>query len=254
MIQAARRAASLVAVKPFLLLGTRDPQAAFDEYESVRRHLQVDAADLEHRQLTDLPIAPVDLDDYSGVVLGGGPFNASDVVKSDVQIEVEDFLGRLVDEVRERQFPFIGLCYGIGVVTMRLGGIVNDIYKEPVHAIEVELTDEGAADPLLEGVPTRFKAFVGHKESCAQPPPDAVLLATGSACPVQMYRIDENLYVTQFHPELDADDLATRIRLYENAGYFRPDEMTQLITDAHTADLPGDQHKILSNFARRYAR
>lgn len=240
-------------MKPFLLLGTREQQAAFDEYESVRRHLGVDAADLEHLQLTDLDLSPLDLGRYSGIVLGGGPFNASDAVKSPEQVQIEGFLGDLVDEVIERDFPFFGICYGIGVVTTRLGGLVDSTYKEPVHAVSVSLTAEGEADPLLDGVPARFQAFVGHKESCARLPEQAVLLATGEDCPVQMYRVGQNVYVTQFHPELDADDLATRIRLYENAGYFAPEEMAALIGAVRRTDLPGDQHKPLTAFARRYA-
>ena len=34
-------------------------------------------------------------------------------------------------------------------------------------------------------------------------PPTAVLLATSPRCPVQMFRVKQNLYATQFHPELD---------------------------------------------------
>lgn len=246
-------AVSLFAVKPFLLLGTREQQASIDEYESIRRHLGLDAADLEHRQLNDDALDPIDLARYSGIVLGGGPYNASDEVKSERQQEVEAFLFALVDQVVERDFPFLGICYGIGVVTTRLGGRVDSTYKEEVRAIPVTLTDEGRADPLLDGVPPVFEAFVGHKESCAQAPQGAVVLATGDDCPVQMYRVGRNLYVTQFHPELDADDMTTRIRLYENEGYFAPEQMTQLISDVQASTLPGDQHLLLAGFARRYA-
>ena len=45
-----------------------------------------------------------------------------------------------------------------------------------------------------------------------------IMLATGADCPVQMYRVGEHVYVTQFHPELDADDLAARMRIYQHAG------------------------------------
>ena len=53
------------------------------------------------------------------------------------------------------------------------------------------------------GCRATFDAFVGHKEACRVLPADAVLLASSPTCPVQMFRVRENLYATQFHPELD---------------------------------------------------
>ncbi len=80
------------------------------------------------------------------------------------------------------------------------------------------------------------------------------MLATGSACPVQMYRVGENVYVTQFHPELNADDLAARMRIYQHAGYFRPDELDDLIAMARASGVDGYQHLVLRNFVDRYVR
>ena len=65
-----------------------------------------------------------------------------------------------------------------------------------------------------------------------------------------MYRTGRNVYVTQFHPELDAVDLAERMRIYQNAGYFRPDEMDSLIEMANASGVTGVQHLILRNFVQ----
>ena len=78
-------------------------------------------------------------------------------------------------------------------------------------------------------MPAEFDAFVGHKEACRVLPPSAVLLATSAACPVQMFRVKQNLYATQFHPELDLPGLLTRVRVYQHAGYFPPEELDELI-------------------------
>ena len=113
-----------------------------------------------------------------------------------------------------------------------LGGKVDRTYGEGLGAVEVTLTDAAAHDPLLIGVPASFQAFVGHKEACNGVPPSVELLAVGQACPVQMYRVGSNVYVTQFHPELDADDLSARMRIYQHAGYFAPAELDDLIAMA----------------------
>ncbi|MEO5993770.1 MAG: glutamine amidotransferase, partial [Arthrobacter sp.] len=79
------------------------------------------------------------------------------------------------------------------------------------------------------------------------------LLASSAACPVHMFRIKTNLYATQFHPELDALGLVTRIDIYRHAGYFPPESAEVLMVEARrfTAREP---MKILRNFVEQYAR
>jgi len=40
-----------------------------------------------------------------------------------------------------------------------------------------------------------------------------------------MFRIGENVYATQFHPEDDAEEFALRVDVYANHGYFEPHEL-----------------------------
>ena len=241
-------------MKPFLLLATRDHDAAAAaEYRSVLRHTGLASDQLQHRRVESEPLGPIALDDYSGILLGGSAFNISDSQKTAVQQRVEDELFRLLDLVVDADFPFLGMCYGVGTVTAHLGGKVDRTYSEPVGAVPVTLTEAGREDPLLAGVGPRFHAFVGHKEASNGTPPGATLLATGEDCPVQMYRVGGNVYVTQFHPELDADDLAARMRIYQHAGYFDPSELDELTRMAYASPVNGEQHLVLSNFVRRYA-
>ena len=46
---------------------------------------------------------------------------------------------------------------------------------EPISAARIALTDDGRKDPLLDGLPDEFEAFVGHKEACRVLPPTATL-------------------------------------------------------------------------------
>ncbi len=241
-------------VKPFLLLATRDHnEAAAAEYRSVLRHTGLAPDQLEHLRVESQPLPPLDLAAYSGVILGGSSFNISDSQKTGIQLRVEADLAALVDEIVDTDYPFLGMCYGVGTVTTHLGGTVDRTYSEPVGAIEVTLTDAGRADPLLAGIGPAFAAFVGHKEACTGAPPGVVMLATGEDCPVQMYRVGENVYVTQFHPELDADDLTARMRIYQHAGYFDPSELEDLVAMAYASKVSGEQHLVLRNFVERYS-
>lgn len=243
-------------MKPFLLLQSRpEDEAAENEYEGFLRAAGLEPAHLDRIRMEAAPIPPFDLDAYSGVIIGGSPFNSGDPEesKSAVQRRVEAELQPLLDEIVERDFPFLGACYGIGTLGVHQGGLIDRTYGEPVGAVPVTVTDDGARDPLLAGLPATFDAFVGHKEACTVLPPSATLLATTPGCPVQMFRVKTNLYATQFHPELDHDGIITRIRVYQHAGYFPPEEIDDLIARVVLADVT-ESTKVLRNFVARYAR
>ena len=66
-------------MKPFLFIGTRAEDAAADsEYAAVLRCSGLDETDVRRVRLERDELGDVDLDDWSGVILGGGPFNVSD--------------------------------------------------------------------------------------------------------------------------------------------------------------------------------
>ena len=242
-------------MRPFLLLSSRaEPEAAEEEYTAFLSAAGLDPSGLHRVRLEAEALPELDLDAYSGVLLGGGPFNSSDPpeAKSPVQHRVEADLRRLLDRLVERDFPFLGACYGVGTLGVHQGGVIDRMYAEPIGSVTVSLTAEGLADPVLAGMPPQFDAFVGHKEACTVLPPTAVLLAGSSTCPVQMFRVRKNLYATQFHPELDRAGIITRARVYQHAGYFPPHELDELVARLDTAVVT-ETARILANFVDRYA-
>lgn len=243
-------------MKPFLLLSIRaERPAADDEYAAFRRFLDLDGAGLQRRQLGVDPLEALSLDDWSGLILGGGAFTYSDPEssKSPVQRQAERDLVRVLDLVVAADFPFLGACYGIGTLGSHQGGVVDRRYPEPVGPLSVTVTEEGLADPLFEGVPRDFAAYGGHKEGLSRLPESAVLLATSAACPVQAFKVGENVYATQFHPELDRAGLETRIDVYSTFGYFDPSEAANLKAAADLVDVVHPM-TLLVNFRSRYAR
>ncbi|AEG45412.1 glutamine amidotransferase [Isoptericola variabilis] len=243
-------------MKPFLLLATRAEDVVADgEYRAMLRYSGLRAEQLHRVRLEAAPMPRLRLDDYSGIVVGGGPFNSSDPedAKSEAQRRVErEFVG-LLDEVVERDFPFLGACYGVGTLGVYAGGVIDRTYPEDVGWTTVELTDEGAADPLLAGLPRRFVAYCGHKEAVRDAPPEAVVLATSEATPVQMFRLRRNLYATQFHPELDLEGLRERVDVYKSYGYFAPEEASAVVARAREVTVT-EPMRILRRFVELYAR
>ena len=243
-------------MKPFLLLATRAEDVAADgEYEAFWRYGGLEPDQLHRVRLEAGPMPEIDLDDYSGVMVGGSPFNSSDPEdsKPEVQKRVEREVGELLDEIVARDFPFLGACYGVGTLGQHQGGLIDRTYGEEVGPTTVELTPEGEADPLLAGMPHKFDAYVGHKEAVHQLPPGAVLLATSADAPVQMFRLRRNLYATQFHPELDLAGLLERIAVYKTYGYFAPEEAEQVAERARSREVV-EPMRVLRAFVERYGR
>jgi GMP synthase (glutamine-hydrolysing) len=243
-------------VKPFLFLGIRPEDIAADEeYGAILRCGGLEASELQRMRLEQRPLGQIDLDDWSGIILGGGPFQVSDPEegKSAVQRRVESDLAALLDDIVQRDFPFLGCCYGIGTLGRHAGAVVDGTYKETIGGSWIRLTDAGRADPLFNSAGPAFGAYLGHKEAITKLPEQAVALATSDACPVQAFRVKSNVYATQFHPELDLDGLITRVRIYKYAGYFEPDQADATIEAARNFGII-DTPPVLARFVELYRR
>lgn len=245
-----------MADAPFLLLSIRgEDEAADDEYRAMMRFAGLDEDRMHRIRLTHRTLGDIDLSQWSGVVLGGGPYNVSDEpgAKSPTQQRVEAELAGLLAEVIARDFPFLGCCYGVGTLGSAIGAVVDREHPEPVGAMTIELTSEGRTDPLFAGLPASFDAFGGHKEAASSLPAGVACLATSADCPVQAFRVGANVYATQFHPELDVDGVCTRIDVYKGYGYFAPEAADSLKDDARQR-IVRHPMAILRTFAGRYSR
>lgn len=245
-------------MKPFLILQLRpETDAADDEFAAILAKGGLQSGDV-HRirlDLTDIP-SDLNLDAYSGVIVGGGPGCVSDPPgdKSVTEAKIETAVLGLMPDITARDFPFMGCCYGIGVLGFHLGGDVSKLrFGEEVGTSTCKMTPEGAVDPLLANLPHTFDAFVGHKEALQELPKGCTHLLSSDACPYQMVRFGQNVYATQFHPEADSDGFEVRIGIYRHRGYFPPHEAENLINMCRAADVHVPE-QILKNFVTKYRR
>ena len=243
-------------MRPFLFLSIRaEDVAAEQEYAAMLHCAGLEEQQLRWVRLEQASLDPVDLDDWSGIILGGGPFQASDPedTKSETQRRVEADLATLLDHVVPHDFPFLGACYGIGTLGRHVGAVVDRFYGEPLGGTFIELTSAGWLDPLLQVAGSPFGAYLGHKEAIRTLPPHAVALASSPTCPVQAFRVGNRVYATQFHPELDIEGLATRIDIYRYAGYFPPDQADAVLAAARASGVT-ETPNLLLRFVELFAR
>jgi len=245
-------------MKPFLVLQLRPEREASDnEFAAILKKGGLKEGEakrirLERERLPD----DFSLREYAGVIVGGGPGCVSDPPEKKTALDkkMEDAILGLMPEIAAMDFPFLGCCYGIGILARHLGARVSkDQYGEEVGVVECALTPEGGDDPILADIPDRFTAFTGHKEALQEKPSECAHLLSSGPCPYQMIRYKTNIYATRFHPEADSDVFEVRIRIYKDHGYFAPEDADRLVSACRAADVraPG---RILKSFVKKYRK
>lgn len=126
---------------------------------------------------------------------------------------IAERLRNLVLFAIETDFPLLGICYGHQIVSEVLSvPVVNDHSQKKVGSHHVFLTPEGKQDPIFSGLPEKFVAQYGHKDSLSCVPPGAILLAKNDCCKTSALRFGSRVYTMQFHPELTHEELSVRLK------------------------------------------
>lgn len=244
-------------MRKVLLLQVRpETEAADDEFHAFLRFGGLKEAQVERVRTEQQDLSAINPLDYCAVIVGGGPYNISDTEdkKTAVQKRIELELLPIMNTIVDHDIPYFGACYGLGLLVRAIGGKVSkNEFAEGVGAVGIRLQKEEMRDPLLGGIPEHFDAFVGHKEAVVAAPQGSVVLASSKSCPVQMLRVKQNIYATQFHPELDTEGIILRINTYRHAGYFKPEDADSLIKDV-SREVVTEPTKILQNFMKCYAK
>lgn len=98
--------------------------------------------------------------------------------------------------------PYLGLCLGHQLLGAALGGEVGKTDTPEVGLMEVTLTEEGRAHPLMAGLPERQSVLQWHAAEVLRAPPEAVVLAESSACPVNAMAFGPIAFGIQYHVEV----------------------------------------------------
>ncbi|HID21332.1 MAG TPA: type 1 glutamine amidotransferase, partial [Planctomycetaceae bacterium] len=122
----------------------------------------------------------------------------------------------LMREIHRLAKPTFASCWGFQAMARALGGrVVHDLERAELGTRVLYLTDEGRRDPVFGPLGPSFLAHMGHEDRVAELPAGATRLAFTPLVDHQAYRIEGRpIYCTQFHPELNREDLLARVRSY----------------------------------------
>ncbi|MBL8709479.1 MAG: type 1 glutamine amidotransferase [Rhodospirillaceae bacterium] len=139
------------------------------------------------------------LDGYDALWVMGGPM---DVWEEDQHPWLVAEKQAIREAVWQRKMPYFGLCFGHQLLACALDGAVGKMAAPEVGILDVDLTEAGRRDPLMQGLAPRQQALQWHGAEVTKLPRDAVVLASSPLCAVQAMRVGDNAYGLQYHVEL----------------------------------------------------
>lgn len=224
--------------------GDLGPAVARAEYHDVLQSTGLSEVDVVHRVI-DSPGAELgSLEGISGIIVGGSSLNVTNAGYSDWQRHV----GSVLVDVISTDLPVFFVCFGISWLVDHFGGAVGNDMPEDSGPTTVTRTEAGRDDVLLASAPDSFAALTGHTENPQEVPSELTLLATGPGGAIQMVRYAERVWATQFHAEMDADAMRTRMDFFHDYGYFPAEEYARIV-----ADLPNHDVAAANGIVRAFA-
>jgi len=135
---------------------------------------------------------------YDAVMVFGGSMHPDQDDRFAWLADEEEFLRSVLGE----GVPVIGVCLGAQMLARAAGAWVAPASAPEIGWLEVELTPEGRADPVLGAFPERTRAFQWHSYTFGTPE-GGVELARSAVC-TQAFRRG-SAWGIQFHAEVTLD-------------------------------------------------
>lgn len=116
-------------------------------------------------------------------------------------------------EAIDTELLMLGICFGHQLMAHALGGEAG-FHPDglEIGTVDVTLTENGMADPLIGGLSSFFKGHVTHSQTALSLPPNATVLAASDHDPHQCFRVGNHAWGVQFHPEFNAEAICYYIK------------------------------------------
>ncbi|UAL49434.1 glutamine-hydrolyzing GMP synthase [Sutcliffiella horikoshii] len=124
-----------------------------------------------------------------GIILSGGPNS----------VYGENSF-RCDEEIFELGIPVLGICYGMQLMTMHFGGVVEKASHREYGKALATVSNQST---VYQDIPEQQVVWMSHGDLVVKEPEDFVVDLTSPACPIAgISNEDKKMYGVQFHPEV----------------------------------------------------
>lgn len=206
---------TLETLKILLLQIREDSITKSEEWQEFIRFSGLRTEQIETLNVFDTPhFTPEIMNNYHALFIGG---SSDATVRDPITYPFVGSCKKLIRFCYDQQIPVLASCFGFQLAVEEFGGKVElDAPQMEMGLYQIALTEFAKEDLLLHDTRNQFWAVSGHKERATQLPQEAVLLGQTALCPYHIFTFaDKPFYAFQFHPEVDTQDLITRITRYQ---------------------------------------
>jgi GMP synthase (glutamine-hydrolysing) len=110
---------------------------------------------------------------------------------------------RIDPRLFELGIPTLGICYGMQLMALELGGRVDRTGVSEFGKTDLQARVAESPSRLLDGLPAQQTVWMSHRDSVVAPPAGAEVVAGSPSTPIAAFeQADAGLYGVQFHPEV----------------------------------------------------
>ncbi len=226
----------------------RDSLTRAEEFQEFVHYSGLEASQFTVLNVFDRPVFNPDRVAQYDALFVGGSSDAS-VLDPHRYPFVASALG-LMAYCEAQSIPVLASCFGFQLAVEALGGkVIADPARMEMGVYPMKLAAIARQDPLFYDMPDRFMAISGHKERALTLPSQAACLASTEQCPYHAFKvINKPFYGFQFHPELNPQDLASRIQRYKDHYLEDDDHLDQIL--ASLCETP-ESNQLIHKFVDR---
>jgi GMP synthase (glutamine-hydrolysing) len=137
----------------------------------------------------DTPVGEIKRRDPEGIILSGGPCSV-----------YEGNAPRVEPELFDLDVPILGICYGMQLMALVLGGEVGAVQIREYGRSDLRVKSHGG---LFVGTPDEQKAWTSHGDAVFAAPEGFEVTAETSSVPIIAFEEpNRGRYGVQFHPEV----------------------------------------------------
>jgi GMP synthase (glutamine-hydrolysing) len=184
------------------------------------------------------PASEIESSHPKGLILSGSP---ASVYQTDAPRPPRDLLEKL-------DCPFLGICYGLQVLTFDLGGEVRPSKSREFGYARLKILEP--LSPLFAGLPSEIDVWMSHGDHVTSVPPGFRITARTADALNAIEDLSRRIFGVQFHPEVAHTPLGAQVlrnflfAICECSGDWSPEAVIEEQT-SRIADQLGEKGRVI---------